>query len=118
MVRQTDIRRFKGEVKENKINFVKNWNKKLDCRFFTTIRNANYSNYYIIRVGEKFTVLLNKKEYCKAILHDANVVKFEDVKTPELFVIDTGELNYNDLFKKFKLKDTFVLLLFERIEKK
>ncbi len=116
MVRQTDIRRFKGRVKENKINFSKNWNNKLDCKFFTTIRNANYSNYYMLRIKEKFTVMLKKKEYCKAILHDANVVKFGDVKTPELFVIDTGELNYAELFKKFKLKDTFTLLLFERID--
>lgn len=116
MAKQKDIRRYDGKVRENKIKFSKDWNKKLQCRFFTTIRNANYSNYYVLRVGEKFDVYLNKKYIFKAILHDASVVKFEDVKTPELFVLDTGELNYEDVFKKFKLKDTFTLLLFERID--
>ena len=117
MVNQKKLERFEGEThKSNYINFAKNWNKKLDCDFFTTIRNVDKASYYQLRVNEIFEIRLNKKKYCDAVLKDANVVKFSEVKTPEIFVIDTGEMNYIDLFKKFKLGDTFVLLLLKRID--
>lgn len=102
--------------KENKVNFLKNWNNKLNNKYFTTIRNVKYATYYGTRINEVFNVYLNKRFIFKAYLHDAQVVRFEDVKTPELFVVDTGYLDYNPVFKRFKLKDTFVLCLFERLE--
>jgi len=114
---QKKLARFEEEKQNpNYINFSKNWNKKLDCDFFTTIRNVEKASYYQLRVKEKFEVRVNRKRYCDAILKDATVIKFNEVKTPELFVIDTGEMNYMDLFRKFKLGDTFTLLLFERID--
>lgn len=116
MVNQKKLARYEGEVKSpNYIKFAKNWNNKLDCPFFTTIRNVEKSNYYELRVGERFDVLLNGKKHCVALLKDVNILDFKDVTTPEIFVIDTGEMNYMDLFKKFKLKDIFCLLLFERV---
>ena len=53
-----------------KLEFSYNWNKKLDCSSYTTLRLANAGKY---RVGRKFGVYLNGKR-----IHDAEVI---DVKT-------------------------------------
>jgi hypothetical protein len=121
--KQTDIRKYsENKAIENRINFSHNWNKfgedggKLNNKFFTTIRNIDKANYYMLRTSEVFSVFLNDKFFCRAYLHDATIYSFEDIKTPELFILDTGTMDYINLFQKFGVVKSFVLLLFERLE--
>ena len=116
LTKQEDIRKYNEPVKENKINFSHNWNNKLDCKFFTTIRAVDKSTFYELRLKERFNVYLNEKLYCQALLHDVSVLNFKDVTTPEIFVIDTGTLSYREVFDKFGINGDFILLLFERLK--
>jgi len=118
---QTDIRKYdEGKPMENKVKFSHNWNMfadtggKLNCKFFTTIRKPEIYSYYEQRIGEIFDVLLDEKLYCKALLRDATLTAIEKI-SPELLVMDTGTIDYKNLFEKFHVYDQCVLLLFERV---
>lgn len=113
---QTDIRKYdEGKPMENKIKFSHNWNNKLGGKFFTTIRKPELFNFYEPRVGEIFDVVLNDQIVCKALLKDATLTNIDKI-TPELLVIDTGNLDYRNLFEKFHVFDACILLLFEKVE--
>jgi hypothetical protein len=98
----------------NKIQFSKNWNNKLNCNFFTTIRKPETFNYYSARVNELFQVLLNNTFFCSAYLKDANLVDLADVN-PELHVLDTGSMDWKKIFENFGITKMCTLLLFERL---
>ena len=102
-----------GVLEPRIVNFSHNWNSKLDCPYFTTIRNAKTHAYYSAHVHETFVVNLNGKEHCRAKLISAELVKLEEIR-PELLVLDTGTIDWSDLFKKFNVVDWCVLLLFKR----
>lgn len=68
------------------ISFSYNWNKKLYCRFFTTIRLANYAKYH---VGKLYRIM-HKENYA----FDGLIVRIEYYKLQELpelvCMMDTG----------------------------
>lgn len=80
-----------------KLRFMKNWNKKLDCEYFTTIRKK--SSYY--KSGQDYQVLLNGKE-----LGIANCFTCEDIDLSKISTIDLaldtgmGGADSHALFKK------------------
>lgn len=114
---QANLNKFgDGNPKPNVVKFAHNWNNKLDAEYFTTIRKPDvHFKYYSMRIGEPFSVLLNGKKYCRAILVDSNVIEVAKI-TPELLVIDTGTMEWKKLFEKFGVKDSCCLLLFRKIE--
>jgi hypothetical protein len=105
-----------GIPQDNIVKFAHNWNNKLDLDFFTTIRKAEKYQYYQLREGETFKIMLKDKLYCEAILEDVSLKRFEDI-TPELMVLDTGTKDYKTLFEKFHVKDICTILLFQRLKK-
>jgi len=54
------------ELPPTEINFSCNWNKKLDCNYFTTIRQYNLSKY---EVGRRYVIKLKNVpiSVCKII---------------------------------------------------
>lgn len=113
---QIDIRKYQeGKIEENKIKFSHNWNSKLNCKFFTTIRKPDVFSYYEQRIGEIFNVILNDEILCKALLRDATLTSLNKI-TPELLVLDAGTVDYKKMFERFHVVDQCVLLLFEKIE--
>lgn len=103
-----------GSAKPNVVKFSHNWNKKLDCQFFTTIRNTKSYPYYSQRELEIFQVMLNDEFYCRARLISVDVQRLDEL-TPALLVLDTGTKDWRELFRKFHVVDACTLLLFERI---
>ena len=106
----------------NEIKFMHNWNNKLDCQVFTTIRKYTQQklNYYLDRIGEPFDVILGRKELkCQAILKRVDVKPLQ--KFPYILLcLDTGKTDpeiIETIFKNFgiKLWDRAILLIFERL---
>jgi len=106
----------------NIINFEENFNKKLDCDIFTTIRKTNRAKYesYLLRTGEKFNITLNNEFYCLAKLIKVDHEKYSKMND-YLLVLDSGMTNFvsiNTLMKKYGLRsidDNMIILTFERI---
>lgn len=104
----------------NTIPFVHNWNQKLDSSVFTTIRKStpDKMNYYYDCLGKEFSVLLSKKEKCKAKLLDMVTIKLKDIPDYVLCT-DTGcasIVEAKEVFIKFGIKneDECLILLFAR----
>lgn len=73
-------------MQQNQINFSYNWNKKLDCNAFTTLRISNQGKY---QLGNEYNICLKGKLL--------SVAKITAIKTmfPESFTeyvarLDTG----------------------------
>ncbi|NBA76841.1 hypothetical protein GOQ04_14885 [Emticicia sp. ODNR4P] len=75
------------------LQYSQNWNNKLDCDCFTTVRLASQKH----QLGHKYNIFLNKVLYKKAIAVSIRSIKLHQV-TEELARIDTG-YNKED-FKK------------------
>ena len=105
------------------IRFLKNWNGKLGCDIFSTIRRSNVEKmaYYRGAIGETFEVVLNKKIHSHARL-------FQVIPHPSLRCIPNGILmsdvgtsdvkELERIFKKFQItwRQTPVMgLWFQRI---
>jgi len=75
----------------NKITFIKNWNNKLDQKYFSTIRKFSKGKYfyYIERKGEVFDVILNGKKHCEAKLISVETKLLVDIPDA-LIMTDTG----------------------------
>lgn len=52
------------------MNFDKNWNNKLDCSVFTTIRKYDKDKALAVgrTFGEKESITLQREHYCFAVL--------------------------------------------------
>ena len=108
----------------NTINFNENYNNKLDCRFFTTIRKKTpkHMEKYMGGLKEEWSILLKGKEYCTA--------RIVDIRTfPSLYAIhflpllelDTGRNRGEaiSLFERYgidRLNDEVIVLTFRRGE--
>ena len=100
----------------NKIKFKKDWNNKLQCRVFTTIRKFELKKYtwYQSKINEVFDV-----EVAGIVRFQARLcsVKFEVLDRIEsyLLFLDTGEDEPYNIFKKFGIdeKDKVIILLFD-----
>lgn len=69
-----------------KLEFSTNWNNKLDCKCFTTIRIFNSSKHW---VGNKFEVFLQKKYKIKVEVLSVGVIKINSL-TDYICYLDTG----------------------------
>lgn len=68
------------------IKFSYNWNNKLNCKAFTTLRLHNQTKY---RVGKLFEIELNGKPMGKAILQEVRTASLKHLNEFVCF-IDTG----------------------------
>lgn len=62
-----------------RIKFIKNWNNKLNCDYWTTIRLytiEKYNYYKRNQIVSKFDVMVNDRNYYKANLIDIQVMPF------------------------------------------
>lgn len=75
------------------LKFSQNWNNKLDCDYFTTIRLYNkekYDYYFdIFKNKEEIAILLNNKEKCIARIVDIEVRLMRDISDFSVMV-DVG----------------------------
>jgi len=100
----------------NKIKFSKNWNNKLQCRVFTTIRKFDLKKYtwYQSKINEVFDVEVDGITRFQVRLCS---VKFGILKNvePYLLFLDTGEDEPFKIFKKFGIgeEDKVIILLFD-----
>lgn len=105
------------------INFSHNWNNKLNCDIYTTIRRLTVEKYcYYERLeGEIFDVILKGKKIHQAkLIYVVRILARSDSLIYPLFAFDTGmERNEAmELFKKFKVDvNDFILLVFKKLIK-
>lgn len=103
------------------IGFSYNWNNKLSCRAFTTIRLHNPEKY---RVGQQYDILLTGKK-----IMDGKVIEIKDFYLHDLnefmAYVDTGYCKaecLNILKKMYRHlnieKQKFSFILIERVVKK
>ena len=104
----------------NEINFKHNWNNKLNCPIFTTIRkhNRNKEMYYQNQIGNEFKIMLNNKLMGIAVLREVLTITFMNIPKTILRA-DTGyfEMGKIDMiFKRFGIADPdeILILTFER----
>lgn len=102
-----------------KLIFSTNWNNKLDCKCFTTIRLYSQSKHFR---GNQFEVFLQKKFRSKAIVLGTVLIKLDEL-TDYVCYLDTGynKMETVAILKKmyphidFK-KQKICILLLQRIE--
>jgi hypothetical protein len=112
------------------IRFAKNWNNKLDCNYFTTIRlytDEKYK-YYIHSLRKEFSVLLKGKKFCRAKLIEVEATDLSSILIQHLNYTDAGldEFDFVRLLERFykkkpqwRDKDTDLLVLvFEKVNNK
>ena len=94
------------------IKFHHNWNKKLDCDVFTTIRRHTPPKeiYYRYNEGQIFDVIVDGKSYCQARLYDVQKEVLASLDDRLLFC-DTGSLKPYEVFESFGLKPTSKVLV-------
>ena len=73
-------------MSSNTINFSTNWNNKLDCMAFTTIRLRNSNKY---QIGREYRILLKKKFKKNARIEAIKTIHYNQINE---FIahIDTG----------------------------
>lgn len=106
----------------NSIPFSKNWNNKLHCDVFTTIRKDTPEKraYYESQLGKVLAIRLNKGEYCRRKLVNIDRALFREI-TLSTVATDVGfsdKVKIKELFQKLGITlDTPVLvLLLEKVE--
>jgi hypothetical protein len=102
------------------IKFQHNWNNKLGCDYFTTIRRftPDKLEYYKTAVDDEFDVLLNGVSKGHAKLMGWRKSILSDI-APELLICDTGSPKAFDVFRKFglTLSSEVLVLLFKNIKR-
>jgi len=109
----------------NTIRFSHNWNNKLNCKIFSTIRksNAGKRKYYTNLIGEIFEITrdtgINPSNDNYAILRDVKERRFSSIDNI-ILILDTGSKDIDEakeIFKKFRISgsDNVLILLFEKI---
>jgi len=84
------------------LNFSYNWNNKLDCKAFTTLRLSDRFS-----VGDKVQINLKKKEHSKGIIIDKRIIVLDNINN-YIAYIDTGydKEECKEILKKmYKNKD-------------
>lgn len=88
-----------------RINFSTNWNRKLNCEYYTTIRL--FSSKY--KVGNSYTIFQVEKYLHQAKAVHITVIKLADITDPMAYV-DTG---YNAEKTKAIFKKMYPAINFE-----
>lgn len=70
----------------DEIPFSYNWNNKLDCKAFTTIRIYNPKKHY---AGNKVTCTMHRQEVCTGIIVDVKPFLLSQLN-PFMSYLDTG----------------------------
>src|SRR6218665_1822071 len=68
------------------LKFSYNWNRKLNCKAFTTIRLHNPGKY---AVGHSYEIFLKEKYHCHAKCIELKVFKMKDLNNYMAY-LDTG----------------------------
>lgn len=97
------------------INFDKNWNNKLDCNYFTTIRDISKLDKYMQLEHRNVTILLNNKFHCKAKIISVRTCPFDKLPV-NIKLLDTGNVNYDDIFNKFITSKDVVIVMLENFK--
>lgn len=104
------------------ISFKQDWNNKLSCQTFTTIRKCNDENldFYTDNICEVFDVELSGSHKCYARLIGLRRSSLSGI-SEELVMVDTGSRTYEealDVFAELGIRpgDEVLLLLFYRQE--
>lgn len=87
-------------INMERISFAENWNNKLNCKFFHTIRKGNNYDYYRKQVHKKFEIYVEGFKKTEADLLSARLIKYDDLLY-EMLVMDTGYEKPDELFQKF-----------------
>ena len=102
-----------------KLEFSTNWNNKLDCKCFTTIRIYNPAKHFN---GNKFEVFLKDKFKAKAEVLTVGVVKIEQL-SDYICYLDTGYSRTETVAILYKMypridfkNQHLVILLLKKIE--
>jgi len=101
------------------IRFSHNWNNKLDCNVFTTIRKYTDEKfeYYSDAVGKPFKVLLKKAVVCEAELHSVVCMNSCNLDA-SLLMTDTGlePPEARELLRRFGVgdEDKVLILIFKK----
>lgn len=102
-----------------KLEFSTNWNNKLDCKCFTTIRLFNTAKHF---KGNQFEVFLQKKYKTKVEVLSVGLIKINSL-TDFLCYLDTGysRLETIEILEKMYphvdfLKKHLAILLLKKIE--
>lgn len=98
------------------IKFSKNWNNKLECDIFTTIRKWTPEKREYYTIGETFDVILRGANHCIAELICTDTyeslldVPFNTILT------DTGSTQPYNIFRRFRvgLDDPVMVLTFKK----
>lgn len=70
---------------DNTIKFSTNWNKKLDCNYFTTIRLMSKK----FEVSRIYDIELKNEHHCKSIIINIAYIKLADLNDFNCY-LDTG----------------------------
>lgn len=92
-------------IKESfqKIKFSRNWNNKLNCNVFSTIRKFNEEKYqyYKDSLYKTFKVMFNNEEFKKAVLVNVGMVTYSNIPM-NILAADTGYVVKTDIDTIFK----------------
>ena len=92
-----------------RIKFSKNWNNKLNCDIFTTIRKSSVSKfkYYKSVLGQRFEVILKFEPF-----REVNLINVQELYLKEIPLhvlrLDTGIedlAKIEEIFKEFGIGD-------------
>jgi len=105
---------------KNEINFIQNWNDKLERDFFTTIRKYSDEkyNFYIGNLKKSFDVYL-MGEYKRSVTLEHVGVSIRLNQLPSgLLMVDTGLKHPFPLFERFGIKEDspVIVLTFSKEE--
>lgn len=92
----------------NQIKYSHNWNNKLNCDVYTSIRKSTpeKKEYYKSNIGNVFDVILNGKLFNQKILWDVFDHEFGSLPL-SLITLDTGfsPIDAKELFATFGIKN-------------
>lgn len=99
----------------DKINFNENYNNKLNCTYYTTIRKKNYEKY---KIGNVYQITLNDKFLHKSVLVGIKYIDINIKNSPDFYIeLDTGmnEPDFSKLFEELGLDGYCMILLLRKI---
>lgn len=97
-----------------RVDFQENWNNKLLCSYFTTIRPV--SNKY--KIGNRYAIYLRERFYCYADVIEIDTLSIQDIIEKKIHLLDTGKDQkefielMNSFYNKTKSWDEFATKMF------
>lgn len=108
----------------NKIKFSHNWNNKLGCNIFTTIRKYSFPKlqYYRRSLESGFLVELNGKTEGSAVLRGISILNLQEIPL-SILQHDVGYFDLTQIYRVFEKFGVYpgtqvLLLTFDATPKK